>query len=98
MQDLGSAAARQHEVEHDEVDTLSEGQGKSALAVHGRVDLEAIRTQSTVDEVDDPGLVLDQDDVGHGCHSTSPIWRVNPGKESSHPEVNRYLSAPARLL
>ena len=72
-QHLHSAAAGEHEVEHHEVDVVTERELEAALAVERRSDLEPMDAETTVDEIHDSGLVLDQDDVRHAPHHTNPF-------------------------
>ena len=65
---LEPAAPGKHHVEHDEIDRVTERLVGAGVAVERRVDLEPVRAQAALEEVDDSGLVLDDEDaVGHGA-------------------------------
>src|SRR6185437_9825933 len=84
-EDLGAAHAREHEVEDDEVDVVSQRELEAGLPVGGRLDVVAGEGETAHHEISDAGLVFDEDEMGHGSHLRSVRYPANAGKESSHP-------------
>ena len=69
-EDLHASAAGKHQVEHDQIEALLQGATFAFYSIQGRLHREPLGLQATGDEVDDPGLVLDQEN-----HRSPPTHR-----------------------
>ena len=56
---LQAAAPGEHHVENDEIDVLAQSPLHPGIPVERRAHLEAVGRQPPLEEVDDPGLILD---------------------------------------
>ena len=66
---------------------ITEREPQTFFAIQRGANLKTPRGQSALDEIDDSGLVLDQDDMSHS-RIIGPLFAANPGKESSHVPIN----------
>ena len=80
--DVEALHVREHDVEHDEVRLERGDRGERVGAGPGRLDLEALEAQGHAHDVDDVGLVVDDEDavlrVGVLVHCPRSIGRL-PG-------------------
>jgi hypothetical protein len=61
--DRQAVLARQHQVEHDQVDVLARHQPVQRLAVLGQQDVETFLAQVAAQQVADAGVIVEDDDA-----------------------------------
>ncbi len=100
--DVEAVHAGEHEVEHQEVGLVGEGEFEAAFAVGGSLDLVALAAEVVGDGAGEAFLVLDDQDPGHnvsprapdaraGCLRLSTIRRSEAGWRGSARSVQRTL-------
>jgi hypothetical protein len=72
LQDLETSPAREHQVQDDHVEALTQRGALSGDSIQLDRDGEALRLQPALDEVHDPGLVLDQQDTCRARSARGP--------------------------
>ena len=100
--DVEAVHAGEHEVEHQEVGLVGEGEFEAAFAVGGGFDLVALAAEVVGDGAGEAFLVLDDQDPGHcvsprapdaraGCLRLSTIRRSAAGRGGGGGSVQRAL-------
>ncbi len=94
-----AAAAGQHHVEYDEVDGLAQRLLDPGHPVGRRVHVEPVRAQATLEEVDDPRLILDhQDQAARGRAHRAIIGPWGASARGAEEVSHRHIGPIKRFL
>ena len=93
---LQPVLARQHQVEHDQVDRLAREHAVQRLGVLGQQHVEAFLGQVAAQQVADAGVVID--DVTHGPLGYSGWTTLHASELLTRPILGRFGHVPTRRL